>query len=433
VVDVLVRAEPVSHVASSPVRRVVTQPVLRPYNRIIAAVVGVNVVVLWFGAARAGWWSGPVARLDAIALAAQANLTLAVMVRQQHLVNVLQRLVTAAPTGWPLRMRWALAKVYHLGGAHVGAAVSGTLWYLIFVVSLTAAAGPGPASWTLPALYVVVALFLAMVALALPPVRARAHDAFEAAHRFCGWAALVLVWVTTLGSTTRAGATLWLLGLGTASTLLPWLRLRKVPIRVMSPSSHVALVHVDEGRSPFVGSTRAISRHPLFGWHWFANIPAAGGRRAGYRMAVSRAGDWTARFIDDPPDAVWVRGVPVTGVANVRRLFTRVVIVATGSGIGPVFGHLGDDVPAHLVWVTRDPRGTYGDGFVNEIMAAAPDATIWNTDERSKPDVLALAYAAYLATGAEAVICVANRSITQRVVHGLEQMGIPAFGPIWDS
>jgi hypothetical protein len=150
-------------------------------------------------------------------------------------------------------------------------------------------------------------------------------------------------------------------------------------------------------------------------------------------MAVSRAGDWTARFIDDPPDAVWVRGVPVTGVANVRRLFTRVVIVATGSGIGPVFGHLGDDVPAHLVWVTRDPYGTYGDGFVNEIMAAAPDATIWNTDERGKPDVLALAYAAYLATGAEAVICVANRSVTQRVVHSLERMRIPAFGPIWDS
>ena len=71
--------------------------------------------------------------------------------------------------------------------------------------------------------------------------------------------------------------------------------------------------------------------------------------------------------------------------------------------------------------------------LVDEVLAAQPDALIWNTDERGKPDVLALAYDAYVDSGAEAVICISNKAVTWQVVHGLEQRGIPAFGPIWDS
>jgi hypothetical protein len=83
--------------------------------------------------------------------------------------------------------------------------------------------------------------------------------------------------------------------------------------------------------------------------------------------------------------------------------------------------------------VTKNPRNTYGDAFVDEILAAQPDALIWDTGERGKPDVLGLAHAAYLESGAEAVICVSNREVTRQVVHGMERRGIPAFGPIWDS
>jgi NAD(P)H-flavin reductase len=151
-------------------------------------------------------------------------------------------------------------------------------------------------------------------------------------------------------------------------------------------------------------------------------------------MLVSRAGDWTSEFVDAPPTHVWVRGIPAVGVANVRKLFSKVVIVATGSGIGPVLGHLLDtSVPSRLVWVTKNPHLTYGESFVAEIKAAQPDATIWDTGALGKPDVLRLAYDAYVQSGAEAVICVSNRDVTFHVVHGLERCGIPAFGPIWDS
>jgi hypothetical protein len=31
------------------------------------------------------------------------------------------------------------------------------------------------------------------------------------------------------------------------------------------------------------------------------------------------------------------------------------------------------------------------------------------------------------------VVCVSSRNVTWSVVHGLEQLGIRALGPIWDS
>ena len=115
-------------------------------------------------------------------------------------------------------------------------------------------------------------------------------------------------------------------------------------------------------------------------------------------------------------------------------LYERVVYVVTGSGIGPCLGQiLAARVPARLVWSTRSPRATYGDALVDEVEAAQPDAVIWDTTERGKPDLLRLAHQAYRDFDAEAVFVVSNKPTTWRLVHGLERLGIPAFGPIWDS
>lgn len=428
-------------------RRVLKHPRAMHYNRLIVLALAVNVGWVGYGAF-SGWWTAVGTDLSAVAFMAQANLAGAVIFRQQYIMNALAWLVTRPPTSWPLRVRWTLGKYYHLGGLHVGTAIAGTLWYLMLVGSMIrdAIAGVGEASHAHMALGAAIATtFTVMVVMALPRLRAAQHDRFEVTHRFCGWAALVLVWINTmlfvdagrgdrsLGSALLAAPAVWLVVLSVLLALWPWLLLRRVPITVERPSSHAAIVRLHSVASPAVGTTRPISRRPFVGWHHFANVPAAPGS-TGYRMLVSRAGDWTSDFIDEPPAHVWVRGIPAVGVANVRKLFTKVVIVATGSGIGPVLGHLLDDsVPARLVWVTRNPRQTYGDAFVDEIEAAQPDATVWDTGALGKPDVLQLAYAAYIQSGAEAVICVANRTVTWQVVHGLERCGIPAFGPIWDS
>ncbi|MFE3827874.1 hypothetical protein [Streptomyces sp. NPDC059092] len=372
--------------------------------------------------------------------AALANLALAVVVRQQYVINLLFRLATRPSTRRPLKLRRTLAKVYHFGGLHVGGTVAGALWFLGQTVVLTVGStGAGVA--LLVVAYTLIALLAGIIATALPPFRSRFHDRFEKIHRYGGWAALALFWAHTVlsalpplsaGGPVVAEPGLWVLALVTFSVALPWLRLREVGVRIERPSSHVALAHFDHGVTPFAGSSTTISRSPLKEWHSFANVPAPG--RSGFRLTISRAGDWTGSFIDDAPERVWVKGITTAGVANIETLFRKVIYVATGSGIGPCLPHLlAAEVPARLVWATRDPRVTYGDGLVDEILVVQPDALIWDTSRHGKPDMVRLAYAAYRDFGAEAVICISNKKLTWQVVHGLERRGIPAYGAIWDS
>lgn len=396
-------------------RRLLKHPRLMHHNRLAALVLLGNALFLY------GHWV-PSART--LGHAALVNLALAVVVRQQYVINLLFRLATSAPTSWPLKLRWTLGKVYHFGGLHVGGALAGTAWFL----ALTIVTRDGPllaVGWTL------LALLALVVGTALPPFRRRHHDHFEKIHRFGGWTALLLFWTHTL----LAGPgpfEVTLLAVVTFSVALPWLRLRKVAVRLERPSSHVVLARFDHGETPFAGSSTAISRSPLKEWHSFANVPAPG--EPGFRLTISQAGDWTGAFIDDLPAKVWVKGITTAGVANIEVLFKKVVYVATGSGIGPCLPHLlAAEVPSRLVWATRDPRATYGDGLVDEILAVQPHALVWDTSRHGKPDMVRLAYEAYRDFGAEAVICISNRKLTWQVVHGLERRGIPAYGAIWDS
>jgi hypothetical protein len=421
-------------------RRVAKHPRLMHYNRLIALVLGLNVGLAWYGVAH-GWWSAAGIDLAALSGAALGNFALAIVIRQQYVVNLLFWLATRAPTSWPLRIRWSLGKVYHFGGLHVGGAIAGTMWFLASIGAMTyhvTAGVAGVSAATMIVSCVLVVLLLGIVSTALPPFRQRFHDRFEKIHRFGGWAALVLFWTQTILFVTDQGGSpvtapsVWVLTGITVSIALPWMRLRKVDVRIERPSPHVALAHFDHGVTPFAGSSTAISRNPLLEWHSFANVPAPG--RNGFRLTISRAGDWTGSFIDDKPARVWVKGITVAGVANIETLFSKVIYVATGSGIGPCLPHLlAAEVPSRLVWATRDPRVTYGDALVDEILAVQPDALVWDTSKHGKPDMVRLAYAAYRDFGAEAVICISNKKLTWQVVHGMERLGIPAYGAIWDS
>ncbi|WP_329339504.1 hypothetical protein OG866_30045 [Streptomyces sp. NBC_00663] len=400
---------------TSRLRRLLKHPCLMHYNRLWALVLTANGIFLWVS------WTPSTRTMGHAAL---ADLALAVLVRQQYVVNLLFRLATRAPTSWPLKVRWTLGKVYHFGGLHVGGALAGTAWFLAATVT-THNALQATVGWTLLTLLAVI------IATALPPFRSRRHDHFEKIHRFGGWTALALFWTHTLLSS-PGPVEVSVLAVVTFSVALPWLRLRKVAVRLERPSPHVVLARFDHGETPFAGSSTTISRSPLKEWHSFANVPAPG--EPGFRLTISRAGDWTGAFIDDLPERVWVKGITTAGVANIETLFTKVVYVATGSGIGPCLPHLlAAQVPSRLVWATRDPRTTYGDALVDEILAVQPHALVWDTSRHGKPDMVRLAYEAYRDFGAEAVICISNKKLTWQVVHGLEERGIPAYGAIWDS
>lgn len=437
----LVRDQPFS------LRRLLRSPAVSQYYRLAWLVVLANLSLFIYGLTKDLWWSDTGFALEAISNLVLANISLGILVRQHYVINVLFWLATRVPTSWPLSIRWAMGKVYHFGGLHSGGTGAGTAWFGLLVYAMVSDYAHNretvsPATLSLS--IAIVSFLMTMVVTALARFRARHHDRFERIHRFGGWIVLILFWLQTVSSVNDrnrppdlaealvASPGIWMLAVLTFSITLPWLRLKKVPVEIVRPSSHAAIVRFDYGDTPFPGSSNSISRNPLLEWHSFANIPAPG--EDGYRLIISRAGDWTGSFIDDCPSHVWVKGITTAGVARVEVLFKRVVYIATGSGIGPVLPHLlAKDVPIHLIWATRSPRRTYGDALVDEILQAVPGAMIWDTDVDGKPDLSRLAHGAWRSFAAEAVICISNQKLTRRVVRDMEIRGIPAFGAIWDS
>ncbi len=421
-------------------------PKLMHFNRLFALMLLLNVIGFFWGVSTNYWWDQSGVNLGHLANASLYNFFAAILIRQQLVINLLFALATNIPIHWPLSIRRRAAKIYHFGGIHVGGTISGSLWFVALVIGTTHMVLNKvelPTSY-LTTTYTIVALLLVMVFFALPKNRMKKHNIFERTHRFGGWSVLVLFWINALSlllyTTSETNIllvlltshTFWLLTIITVSIVLPWLHLKKVPVSIDNPSSHVAIAKFDYGVTPFAGSSTALSRNPLLEWHSFANIPAPS--ENGFRLTISRAGDWTGAFIDDLPSHIWVKGIPTAGVGNIDKLFKRVVWVATGSGIGPCLPHmLSMQVPSQLVWATRSPRKTYGDKLVNEILSVQPNAIIWNTDTNGKPDMVKLAYQAYVEYEAEAVICISNKRLTWLVVSELESRNIPAYGAIWDS
>ena len=111
-------------------------------------------------------------------------------------------------------------------------------------------------------------------------------------------------------------------------------------------------------------------------WHGFACIPEPG--RTGYSLVVSKAGDWTTQQITEPPTHLWVRGVPCYGVLRIAPLFRRIVLVATGSGIGPCTPVILEQrLPIRLLWTSPNVQQAFGDKLVDSILEKNPDAVIY--------------------------------------------------------
>ncbi|KAF6755967.1 nonribosomal peptide synthetase 12 [Ephemerocybe angulata] len=375
-----------------------------------------------------------------------ANLFSAILMRQDHVINIFFNVFCSVPTSWPLAIRRICARVYHIGGLHSGFAISGLVWLILFTAQATKelVRGGKSSAPTVAVTYVILALLVGIVAFAHPKIRAKYHDNFEMTHRFLGWSATALVWVqfmfltidyktadSALGQVLVKSPPFWLLIIMTSSIILPWLKLRKVPVRSEVLSNHAVRLHFDYV-TPTTGSFTRISYSPLLEWHSFATFPEPG--KKGYSLVVSRAGDWTSRTIQEPPKHIWVRGVPTCGVITIVPLFRKIVLVATGSGMGPCApAVLEQRVPMKVLWTSPDVRKTFGDKFVDAIVGASPDAVIYDTRKHGKPDMVKLTHRLVKESGAEAVIIISNQTLTRKVVYGMMSRGIPAFGAIWDS
>ncbi|CAE6419315.1 unnamed protein product [Rhizoctonia solani] len=374
------------------------------------------------------------------------NICAAVLMRQDHILNLIFNLACAVPKSWPLAIRRVAGRVYHHGGAHSGSGISAIIWLIYFTVEVTrdVVRHRGASIATVVITYLVLSLLLAMIWFAYPKRRSTAHDNFERTHRFFGWAATALVWAliilltndykaqgVSLARALRTNASFWMICVITLAIISSWLRLRKVNVRSVVLSNHAIRLYFDY-TTPKTGHFVRVSKSPLMEWHSFATIQEP--NTPGFSLVVSRAGDWTGQTIENPPTQLWVRGVPTYGVLRIVPLFRRIVIVATGSGIGPCAPAIFEKrTPMRLLWTSPDVRKTFGNELVDKLLDASPGAVIYDTRKHGKPDMVKLTLRMVREFDAEAVAIISNQKLTEKVVYGMMSRGIPAFGAIWDS
>ncbi|KAF2091042.1 hypothetical protein K490DRAFT_23654, partial [Saccharata proteae CBS 121410] len=384
-----------------------------------------------------------------VATAVSANLMLAILARHEHVINALFRISTSLPITAPLWLRKRVAKIYSYGGIHSGCAVASTVWFTLYLILLSYeyASNQHDDAVLVALSAVILLLLLAILILAYPRLRVKYHDHFEAVHRFAGWTVLALFWAQVcgaanaksrvigapLGLTLAKTPSMWFLTVATLCVIYPWTRLRLRKVEAEPLSDHAVRLHFDYGRFGLCSGMR-LTDSPLKETHSFATIPREDGE-PGYSVVISNAGDWTKKIIRNPPTKMYTRGYPVIGVLRVASLFSPVIIVATGSGIGPCMsffvGNPGHDI--RVLWSTRAPEKTYGRPIVDSVLNADPQAVIIDTDKQGRPDLVAETYKLYKAAQAEAIVIISNPRLTSQVCFEMESRGVPAYGPIFDS
>ncbi|KAK4443153.1 hypothetical protein QBC34DRAFT_417488 [Podospora aff. communis PSN243] len=377
--------------------------------------------------------------------AAAANLAVCGLCRQPLVINALFLTVCAVPRRAPIALRRLACKLFHIGGVHSGTGVAACFWYIGFAGLFTYNYVPSPlATAALVLIWAVLVFLLAIIIAAYPALRFKRHDWFEFTHRFSNWIILVLFWVLVFLLASQEPSmsaflvnlpAFWILIVLTVATLHPWLLLRRVPVVPEPLSPHAVRLHFNHTKVHF-GQGLSIAKHPLRDWHSFASFTDRfDNPDTKFSCLVSKAGDWTRDAINNPPTHLWVRGMPVYGFGYVLRMFPKIIIVTTGSGIGPCLSFIDDEnrPEMRVVWQTKAPLKTYGARTLNLVRRMDPDPVIMDSSVTGRVDMLPIVLKLYKDFGAEAVAVISNVKMTKSLVFDLESRGIPALGPIFDS
>jgi hypothetical protein len=418
------------------------------YHRLSTLVIAANAAVVTHVCLRRRLLDDPQTCLQAVS----ANILIAVLIRQEHVINSLYYIVGLIPHSIPLCLRRHAANLYHLGGIHSGAAMSASAWLAVFNVAAVKSSGKrtyldGQAVLTICLAGLLDLLLLLMLSFSLPVFRRKYHNTWEGIHRLSRWLLVLVFWFYlasyiyllsriqtdhwSLAKLFYANPVFYLLITMTFFVAFPWMRLRKVVPRYQRLSDHAIQLHFDHWYvSPC--KTPKFSTLPITEWHAFAGVPYPNG--TGHSVIISRAGDWTSKMIDDPPPHLYTKGYPVQGVLYMAKIFKTVLCVGTGSGIAPILGLL--DIPGtqfKVLWSVRDPENTYSEEIVQRLRKSDGNAVILDTLRDGRSDLVERAARIYHTGGIEGVFVISNAKVTREVVRGLQQMGIPAYGPIFDS
>ncbi|KAJ5244123.1 hypothetical protein N7489_004219 [Penicillium chrysogenum] len=418
-------------------------------------------------------------RILALVNATAVNLVACGLARHPMMVNAIYRAVCSIPRSAPLSLRRRCAKAAHYGGVHSGCGTASLVWYIGFVATvsqiywtnspISTVTDASFSAAPIAVAYVILVLLFVMIVVAYPTFRRKMHDHFELTHRFTSWlilalfVALVMIFAHEVGraekhSLGHAVVTLpafWLLIVAILAVAHPWLLLRRVPVKAEPLSKHAVRLSFDFTPISFAKGVQ-VSKHPLRDWHSFAGFPdpipadakpvaknasrkkpfvKGHGHKRSWSIVVSKAGDWTADTIREPPTHLWKRGSLMRGVGYGLRMFNRIIIVTTGSGIGPCLGFLGDKKRPliKVIWQTRDPLKTYGQDVLDLVHQMGPDPIIFDTSRDGRVDMLPVVRQQVKEFQAEAVFVISNPKMTQNIVYEFESQGIPAYGPIFDS
>ncbi|KAF2007632.1 hypothetical protein P154DRAFT_386771, partial [Amniculicola lignicola CBS 123094] len=389
--------------------------------------------------------------LDHVATFASTNLLISILVRQDLFINCIFRTAWLVPWSVPLMIRRIVARVYTYGGIHSGAALAGTFWYMAFTALLTIRSVQN-GSCILPIIictWLILLFFILILIFSYPRLRDLYHNTFEMTHRFLGWLSVLLFWIQIVllahqSSTASSqpiqtilthNPTFWNLLLITILLIYPWTHLRKWTFTPTRLSSHALLLQTPHPIHRF--SCLSISASPLREWHPFATFPSTSPTNpSSTTLLISAAGNWTKSLVASPRTHFWIKGHPKAGVLSLSCLFPRVLILTTGSGIGPALSSLLDRPAtqhARLVWATRNPLSTFGLEIMRLVEEADREAVVIDTDAMGRPDLVDVGVRVAREMRAEAVFVLSNREVTGAVVRGLEGRGVVAYGPIWDS
>jgi hypothetical protein len=347
----------------------------------------------------------------------------------------------------PLPIKTATTSLLQsLGGIHSSCGISSVAW-LIYALVLTLKNRENTSSEIIAVASIILSLLCLSCLAAFPLVRHLHHNVFERFHRFTGWTALALLWtfiiLTTsydpkaksysneLGSRLIKQQEFWMTAAITILIIIPWITVRRVPVKVSAPSGHASIIKFEGGVK--AGILGRISPSPLSEWHAFGIISDG---KTEHMMLAGAVGDFTKSLVSNPPSHLWVRQVHFAGLPYLVNMYDRVLLVATGSGICVFLSFLLQPCRANVcvLWVAKGIEQNFGKE-IQDMMSRHPKdkVIVHDTAVLGRPNVSEMSVEAAKKWGAEVVVVTSNPEGSRDVVNSCKAAGIAAFGPIWDS
>lgn len=414
------------------------------YKRLFVVCLTLNIT----GLVLAATGKFPYARNRA-ALFSIANILALTLCRSEAFLRVVFWIaVKVIGRSWiPLPIKTAITSLLQsLGGIHSSCGISSVVW-LTYALVLTLENREN----TSPEIVGVASIILSLLCLsclaAFPLVRHLHHNVFERFHRFAGWTALALLWAfiiltisydpktksysNELGSRMIKQQEFWFTVAITVLIIIPWITVRRVPVKVSAPSGHASIIKFEGGVK--AGILGRISPSPLSEWHAFGIISDG---KTEHTMLAGAVGDFTKSLVSNPPSHLWVRQVHFAGLPYLVNLYDRVLLVATGSGICVFLSFLLQPCRASVcvLWVAKGIEQNFGKE-IQEMTSGHPNdkVIVHDTAVLGRPNVSQMSVDAAKNWRAEVVIVTSNPEGSRDVVNSCKAAGIAAFGPVWDS